>query len=305
MSGIISTGNFSQDLRPGIRMWHGAAYKRYDTKYDKMLDVQTAEDRNYEEDVMMSTLGLASIKTQGSPVKYDSANQLYTTRYTHIQYGLGFVITQEMMEDGTALKYGKIFAEATKQSMLRSREIIAAGVYINGFNSAYTMGDSGDGQALFSNGHPTPSGNFSNVPVTPATMSEAALEQAIIDVSLFKDNRGQIISVVPDKLIVPVALQFQTHRVLNSVLQNNTAGNAINAIRDMGMFPGGVVVNPYLSSTSNYFIKTDQKGLNFFNRKDITMSDDNEFDTENMKFKSLMRFSQGWSDPRAVYGINS
>lgn len=299
----ISTGLFPQDLRPGIRMWFGAAYKLYDTKYDKILDVKVPDDRAYEEDVMMSNLGLAQLKTQGAPVTYDSGNQLFTTRYPHIQYGLGFVITEEMLEDGIALKMGKIFAESMKQSMLRSREIIASNVYVNGFSSTALM-DGGDGVALFSSAHPTAAANFSNVPASAASLSEASLEQMVIDVMAYKDNRGQLIAVRPDKLIIPTALQFTAHRVLNSVLQNNTADNAINALRDMGMLPGGIVVDPYLTSSTNWFVKTDQDGLNFFNRKDITMSDDNEFDTNNGKFKALMRLSVGWSDPRAGYGVN-
>ena len=304
MSGIISTGSFPQDLRPGIRMWFGSAYRLYDTKYDKILDVKVPDDRAYEEDVTMSTFGLAQVKSQGAPVTYDTTNQLYTTRYDHIQYGLGFVITQEMMDDGIALKLGEVFSKAMKQSMLRSREIISANVYVNGFSSSYLM-NGGDGVALFSNAHPSQAGNLTNVPASPASLSEAALEQMVIDVQAFKDNRGQLIMTKPDKLIVPTALQFTAARILDSVLQSNTANNNINALRDLGMLPGGVVVNPYLSSASNWFVKTDEEGLNFFNRKDITLSDDNEFDTENGKFKALMRLSVGWSDWRAGYGVNA
>jgi hypothetical protein len=301
---IITTGLFPEDLRPGIRMWFGSAYKIYDTKYDQIFDVKVPEDRAYEEDVMMSSLGLATVKTQGAPVTYDNGNQLYATRYTHIQYGTGFVITEEMLEDGIALKMGKEFAENAKLSMLRTREIICANVLVNSFNSAYQM-DGGDGVQLFSNAHPTPAGNFSNVPVTAASLSEASMEQACIDVGNYTDQRGILIAVRPDKLVIPLALQFTAHRILNSVLKNDTADNAINAMRDMGLFPGGVVVNPYLTSTTNWFVKTDQPGLNYFNRKDITMSDDNEFDTNNMKAKFLMRLSVGWSDPRSCYGVNA
>jgi hypothetical protein len=300
----ISTGNFPQDLRPGIRMWFGSAYKMYDSKYDKILDVKTPDDRAYEEDVTMSTLGLAQIKTQGASVQYDAANQLFTTRYSHIQYGLGFVITEEMLEDGIALKMGKTFSEAMKLSMLRSREIIASNVYVNGFTSGIQM-DGGDGVCLFSNAHPIVGANQSNVPTSAASLSEAGLEQAVIDIMNLKDNRGQIISVTPDKLIIPIALQFTAHRILNSVLRPTSADNDINALRDLGMLPGGIVVNPYLTSTTNWFVKTNQPGLNYFNRKDITMSDDNEFDTNNGKFKSLMRLSVGWSDFRAGYGVNA
>jgi hypothetical protein len=301
---IITTGSFPQDLRPGIRMWFGSAYKIYDTKYDKVLDIRVPDDRAYEEDVTMSTLGLAQVKTQGAPVTYDEGNQMYSTRYTHVQYGTGFVITEEMMEDGIALKMGKVFSEAMKLSMLRSREIVAANVYVNGFTSSAVM-DGGDGVQLFSSAHPTQGGNQTNVPASAASLSEAALEQAVIDIMQYKDNRGQIIMVRPDKLIIPIALQFTAHRILASVLKNDSADNAINALRDLGMLPGGVVVNPYLTSTTNWFVKTDQPGLNFFNRKDISMSEDNEFDTNNGKFKALMRLSVGWSDWRAGYGVNS
>lgn len=197
-----------------------------------------------------------------------------------------------MLEDGVALKMGKIFAESMKQSMLRSREIIAAGVYINAFTSTVKM-DGGDGVQLASASHPTSGVNFSNVPSTAGSLSEATLEQMVIDVMNYTDNRGQLIAVRPDKLIIPIALQFTAQRVLNSVLRAGTADNDINAIRDMGMLPGGVLVNPYLTSTTNWFVKTDQEGLNFFNRKDITMSDDNEFDTNNGKFKALMHLSVG------------
>ena len=300
----MSTGSFPQDLRPGIRMWFGAAYKLYDTKYDKILDVKIPDDRAYEEDVMLSNLGLAQVKTQGAPVTYDSGNQLFSTRYPHIQYGLGFVITQEMMEDGVALKSAKIFSESLKLSMLRTREIIAANVYNNAFSSTVLM-DGGDGVSLGNSAHPTPGGNFSNVPSVAASLSEAALEQMVIDVMAYKDNRGQLIMVRPDTLVISPSLQFTAHRMLNSILRPSTADNDINAIKDMGILPGGIVVDPYLTSTTNWHVRTDQPGLNLFNRKDISLSEDNEFDTNNMKTKGIMRLSVGWSDPRAGYFVNA
>jgi hypothetical protein len=301
---VINTGSFSQDLRPGIRMWFGNAYKIYDTKYDKILDVKVPDDRAYEEDVMMDNLGLAQTKTQGAPVQYDSANQMFSTRYDHIQYSLGFQITEEMVEDGVALKTAQIFTESLKLGMLRSREIICANIYSNAFNSANLM-DGGDGVSLGNTAHPTPAGNFSNVPSSIASLSEASLEQMVIDVQNYKDNRGIIVAIKPDKLIIPIALQFTAHRILKSVLRSSSADNDINALRDMGMLPGGVIVDPYLTSTTNWYVKTDQPGLTMFNRKDITLSEDNDFDTNNMKVKGLMRLSAGWSDPRAGYFVNS
>lgn len=301
---IMSTGSFPQDLRPGIRMWFGAAYKNYDTKYDKILDVKIPEDRAYEEDVMMSNLGLALVKPQGASVQYDNGQQMYSTRYDHIQYGLGFIITQEMMDDGIALKSAKIFSESLKDSLLRTREIIAANVYNNAFNTAIQM-DGGDNQCLGSNAHPTPAGNFSNVPVTAASLSEASLEQAHIDVQNYLDNRGQRIMVQADRLIIGIPLQFTATRILKNVNRPATADRDINAQVEMGLLKGGIVVDPFLTSTTNWHLKTDQSGLNLFNRKDISLSEDGEFDTENMKTKGLMRLSVGWSDPRAGYFVNA
>ncbi len=300
----MSTGSFPQDLRPGIRMWFGDAYKAYDTKYDKILDVKIPEARNYEEDVMMGALGLPVLKTQGAAVEFDQGNQMFSTRMTHLQYGLGFIITEEMSEDGIALKTGKLFAENLKLNMLRGREIFAHNIYINLFSSTLQDGmEGGDGVAPAASNHPTLAANFSNVPSSAAALSEASIEQAVIDIQQFTDNRGIIIAVRPAKLIVPLNLQFTAERILKSPLQSASANNSINAVRNMGMIPE-IVVSPYLTSTTNWFVKTDQPGLVFYNRKDITLSDDNDFDTENMKTKGLMRMSAGVSDPRAIYGVN-
>lgn len=300
--GTMSTGTFPQDLRPGIRMWFGMAYENYETEYDKILDVKIPDDRAYEEDVMASGLALTPVKTQGAPVIYDSGNQLYSTRYPHVTYGLGFSITQEMLEDGIALKKAELFTRSLKQSMLRTREIIAASVYTGAF-SAPTTTEGGDLVAICSSAHPTPAGNQSNVPVTPASLSEAAIEQAAIDIAGYKDNRGVIIKVLPKTLVIPKELAFTAKRILASPLRSGTNDNDINALRDMGIIDN-VVVDHYLTSTSNWFVRTDQEGLNFFNRKDMELSDDNEFDTNNAKFKGIMRFSVGCSDWRSVYGVN-
>lgn len=300
----INTGNFPQDLRPGIRMWFGNAYKNFETKYDKLLDVKVPDDRAYEEDVTMSNLGLAVVKTQGAPVVYDSANQMYTTRYTHVQYGLGFSITQEMMEDGIALKMGQVFSESLKDGMLRGREIAVHSLYNNAFNN--TLMDGGDGVGLGSSAHPTAGGNQSNVPLTPGTLAESTIEQAVIDLAAYKDNRGILISVNAEKLIIHPNNMFTARRILGSVLRSGSADNDINALKDMGVLSSdNVIVSPYLTSTTNWHVRTSVPGLNFFNRKDITLSDDNEFDTENAKFKGLMRFSYGWSDWRSYYGVNA
>jgi len=288
-------------------MWFGARYKIYDSKYDKILDVKIPEDRAYEEDVMISGVNVAVLKPQGAAVSYDAGNQLHSTRYVHLQYGNGFIITEEMLEDGIALKMGKLYAESLKDGMIRAREIFAANVYINGFTASYagTGLEGTDTAAMCSSSHPSPAGNLSNVPTTAGSLSEATLEQAIIDIQNFKDNRGQLIACIPDKLIIPLNLQFTAERILKSPLRAGTADNDINAINNMGHFPGGIIVDPYLTSTTNWFVRTNLPGLKFMNRKDIQLSDDNDFDTNNMKVKGLMRISAGYSDWRAVYGVNA
>lgn len=304
MVSIINTGSAPQNLRPGIHEFFGTAYEMYATEYDKLFDIKVAEKKAYEEDVTISGLGLATVKPQGSAVEYDSGNQLFSTRYTHVQYGSGFQITEEAMDDGVAIKLAEVFAKSLKLSMLRTRETVSAGTYVNAFSSSFQM-DGGDGVQLCSNAHPTVAGNQSNVPATIGALSEATIEQGIIDIQAYVDNRGQKIMVIPRSLIVPPALQFTAERILASPLRSGTNDNDINALRSLGMIPDGVHVNHYLTSTSNWFLRTNQDGLQFFNRKDITLSDDNVFDSENMKFKGLMRFSVGWSDFRAIYGVNA
>lgn len=300
---LISTGSFPQALRPGIRQWFGDAYNMFETKYDKMFDVKIPDDRAYEEDALMTGMGFAPVKPQGSPVEYDASQQNFSVRYTHVTYGLGFVITMEMLEDGLALKDAKRFSEMLKYSLLRTREVVGANVFNNAFTSGYVM-DGGDGVILASSAHPTRAGNQSNVPVTPADLSEAALEQAIIDITNFTDDRGLRIMVQPEKLIIPVSLQFTAERILKSQLRSASADNDINAVKNMGLI-NDVLVNPYLTSQSAWFVKTDvPDGMIFFNRKDMEIDSDNDFDTENAKFKGIMRFSQGWSDFRGLYCVN-
>lgn len=306
---LITTGDFAQNLRPGINTWAGLTYESFPTLYDKMFDVEEGEARAYQEDVMSSTLGLALVKPQGSPISYDKGEQAWSVRYTHVMYALGFIITLEAIEDGTGIKLAEVHTKALTESMLKTRETICANVLNNAFTAGNTMADfgtglGGDGVILASSAHPTRSGNQSNVPVTPADLSEAALEQAIIDITNFVNDRGLRIMAVPKKIIVPNALQFTIDRILKSPLRSGTADNDINALREKGVFSDGIVMNPYLSSSTAYFIKTDIKGLKFINRKDIMVSDDNDFDTTNAKFKGIMRFAQGWTDWRSIYCVN-
>lgn len=298
----MTSGSFPQDLRPGIRDRFGNAYKLKPTIYDRILEVRQAEDRAYEEDVVSSYLGLPQVKTQGAPVAYDDGKQLYSVRYPHVVYALGFSITREMNDDLVAVKYGLEFAESLKQNMMRAREIQAANVYANGF-SASTTTEGGDGVAWFSASHPTPAGNQSNVPSVAATLAESSLEQAHIDIGSMKNNRGGLIAVQAQKLVIPLNLQFTATRICKNQDRPATTDRDINAMVEMGMAPE-IVVDNYLSSATNWYIRTDQKGCYFNNRDDIQLTDDNEFDTENMKFKGRMRFSVGVTDWRSGYGVN-
>lgn len=301
---LLTTSTIPENLRPGIRAWFGAYMNTYETIYDKIFDVKVPDARAYEEDVTLSALGLPKVKTQGADVSYDAGQQLYVTRYEHVQYGLGFVITEEAIEDGVALKLAQTFAENLKLNMLRGREIFTEAVLDNAFASVYMQG--GDGVCLGSSAHPTAAANFSNVPTSPATLSEASLEQAVIDISLFTDNRGLLLHCRPEKIQIHPNNMFTAQRILASTLRSNTTANDVNAIKDMGILSADkVVVQPYQTSTTNWFVRTDQPGLIMFNRKDITLSEDNAFDSNNLKTKGLMRMSAGWSDPRAIYCVNS
>ena len=298
---ILNTGSFPQDLRPGIRVWFGDAHKDYATEYDKIFEI-VSSDGQYEEDAMVSGFGMAVVKPEGSAVSYDTAKQMYAPRYRNITYGLGFVITQEMMEDGLAMKNGKRFSQALKRSLLRSREVVSANVLNNAFSSTVTMVNS-DGVNLVASTHPTRNGNQSNIIATAADISEAALETLLINIGDAVDDRGLKIMLQGRKLIIPSLQQFNVERILKSNLRVDSANNDVNAVKSMGMLPEGYMVNHYLTDNDAWFIKTDcPDGLKFQNRKDMVIDSDNDHDTNNARFKALMRFAVGWSDFRGVYG---
>lgn len=304
---IMSSNTFPQDLRPGVHMWYGTSHENYPAVYDRILDVQEAGKAGtlaYEEDVMISGLGLPQVRPEGSPSDYDVGKQLYSTRYVHVEYSKGFAITRIMMQDGIALKNGELFAKDLKQNMLKARDIVATNVYVGGF-SPPTSTQGGDGVAWFSASHVTPAGNQSNVPTLAATLSESSLEQMHLDVGQYKNKRGTLIYARAQKLIIPQTLQFTAARILKNTDRPGTADRDINAQVVLGMQPE-VVVNPYLdsSSTSHWYVGTDQRGRCFYNREDMTLSNDSEFDTDNMKFKGTMRFSCGQSDFLCGYGVN-
>jgi len=300
--GVINTGSFAKALWPGINKWFGDSYKEWPEEYKALFDIETSK-KAFEEEVGISGFGLPSVKAEGEGIIYDEARQSFITRYQHKVYALGFVVTREAIEDNqydlTIL--GKKDAKALAFSMRQGMEILAANVYNRAFNTNYTFGD---GKAICVSDHPTfVGGSFSNVPVVAADLSEAALEQAAIDIAGFKNDRGLAISIMPDKLIIPKELMFEAERILKSTLQNDTTNNAINALKTTGIFKGGVTVNHYLTDTDAWFIRTNcPNAMTMFEREAISFSQDNDFDTKNAKAAAYERYSVGWSDWRGVFG---
>lgn len=297
----ITTGSFPKALWPGINKWYGEAYNEWSSEYPELFDEESSS-KAYEEDVGVSGFGLAGLKPEGQPIGYDTAQQGFITRYMHRTYALGFIITEEAMEDAqyNISVLGKKDAKALAFSMRQTKEILAALVYDRAATSGYT---GGDGVVLGSASHPlVGGGTFSNIPAVAADLSEAALEQACIDIAGFVNDRGLKIAIMPKKLIIPKELMFEAERILKSTLQNDTANNAVNALRSTGMFKNGVTVNHYLTDPDAWFIRTNcPDGMKYMNRRATKFAPDNDFDTGNAKFKASFRCSFGWTDPRGIY----
>lgn len=294
---VITSSSFSKALWPGVNAWYGKAYNDYQTEWDKLFDKNTSS-KAFEEDVSLSSLGLAAVKSEGASISYDSERQGFTTRYQHVVYALGFIITREMYEDDQYDIVGKKKANALARSMRQTKEIVAANVYNRAVTSGYT---GGDGVVLLSASHVNAAGGtYSNI--QSADLSEAALEQAFIDIEGFTDDRGLTIACKPKSLIIPRQLRFEAHRILKSDGRVDTADNTANALKDAGLFTN-IVVNHYLTDADAWFIRTDvPDGMKYFERRGDQFEMDNDFDTENAKFKATGRYSFGWSDPRGIYG---
>lgn len=295
----IAQGNFTKALWPGVNAWYGKKYDEFEPQYPKLFEKHSSR-RAWEEDVGTSGFGLASVKPEGGNITYDNATQGFTTRYTHVNYALGFVITEEMVEDDLYDVIGKARAEALAFSMRATKETIGANVYNRAFNSSYT---GGDGKEMCATDHPNVAGGtWSNELATAANLSEAALEQAVIDIMGFTNDRGLKIQVKPQTLIVPKELMFEARRILAAEKRVGTADNDPNVLKSMGYFKD-VVVSQYLTSTTAWFIRTNTpNGLKYFERKPDSFAADNDFDTSNAKFKAQGRYTFGWTDPRGVYG---
>lgn len=296
---IINSGSFSKALWPGVNAWYGKAYDEYETEYDKLFDKFTSQ-KAFEEDVGISSFGLAVNKPEGAGISYDSERQAFTTRYQHAVFALGFVITREMMEDDQYDVVGQRKAQGMAFSMRQTKEVIGANVYNRGFNSSYT---GGDGKELISNAHVNiKGGTWSNTLSTAADLSEAALEQAAIDIAGFTNDAGLLIAVRPDSLIIPRQLMFEAKRILGSDGRVGTDNNDLNAVKAMGLIPN-VQVNHFLTDPDAWFIRTNiPHGMKYFERRADQFDMDNDWDTENAKFKATARYSFGWTDARGLYG---
>jgi len=297
---IINRASFSKALWPGVNAWYGEKYAEFPVEYTGLFDTQSSS-KAFEEDVGTTGLGLAAVKGEGDAVTYDDMQQGFLTRYQHVTYGLGFIITEEMIEDDQYMIVANKKAQALAFSMRQTKEIVGANVYNRAFNASYL---GGDGLELCSLLHPNVSGGtWANEAAVACDISEAALEQALIDMSKWTNDRGLKIAVMPQKLIIPVDLQFDVERILMSPLQSGNSNNDINALKSSGKFPGGVVVNHYLTDTDAWFIRTNvSDGMKHLERRADNFSEDNDFDTNNLKYKATARYSFGWTDPRGLYG---
>ena len=296
----INRAQLVKELEPGLNALFGLEYNRYENEHEEIFDTETSE-RAFEEEVMLSGFGEAPVKGEGASVSYDYAQETFTSRYSHETVALAFSLTEEAIEDNLYDTLSSRYTRALARSMSQTKQIKAANVLNNGFNSSFP---GGDGKELFATDHPTlTGGDQSNEPSTAADLNETSLENAMIDISQFKDERGLKVNVQARKLIVPPQLQFVADRLLNTPNRVATSDNDINALRNMGMLPEGYTVNHYLTDTDAFFIKTDSpNGLKHFVRSPIKTGMEGDFETGNVRYKARERYSFGWSDWRGIFG---
>ena len=296
----ISRAQLAKELEPGLNALFGLEYARYDDESSEIYDTESSE-RAFEEEVMLSGFGSAPVKQEGSAITFDDAQEAYTARYTHETIALAFSITEEAIEDNLYDRLASRYTKALARSMANTKQVKGAATLNNAFDNTFT---GGDGKELCATDHPlVNNGSLRNEPSTDADLNETSLENALIDIAAFVDERGLKVSVRGQKLIIPPALQFVADRLLESTLRPGSADNDINAMRNMGMLPQGYTVNHYLTDTDAFFIKTDApRGFVHFERMPMSTKMEGDFDTGNVRFKARERYSYGYSDPRCVYG---
>jgi hypothetical protein len=296
----ITRGQLLKELEPGLNALFGLEYDRYDNEHAEIFDTESS-DRAFEEEVMLSAFGQAPVKDEGSAIAYDSANEAWTARYTHETIALAFAITEEAVEDNLYDRLSSRYTKALARSMANTKQVKAAAILNNAFNNAYV---GGDGKELCATDHPTVGGgNLRNELAVAADLNETSLEQSLIDIAAFIDERGLKIALQGRKLIVPPELQFVAERLMVSNLRVGTADNDVNAIKSMGVLPQGYVVNHFLTDPDAFFIKTDSpNGMKHFVRSPVSTKMEGDFETGNVRYKARERYSFGWSDPRAIFG---
>ena len=295
----ISRAQLLKELLPGLNALYGLEYEKYENEHSEIYETETS-DRSFEEEVKLSGFGAAPVKAEGASISYDNAQEHYTARYNHETVAMGFSITEEAMEDNLYDSLSARYTKALARAMAYTKQTKAAALLNTGFSSF----NSGDGVTLFATTHPTVGGGTNaNKLAVNADLNETSLEQAVIDIAAFTDERGLLIAARPRKLIVPPALMFVATRLLQTELRTGTADNDTNALRSNGSIPEGYRVNHYLTDTDAFFITTDiPNGMKHFVRTPMATAMDGDFDTGNVRYKARERYSFGVSDPLGMFG---
>ena len=303
----ISRAQLLKELLPGLNALFGMEYARYGEEHKEIYETEKSE-RSFEEETKLAGFSAAPVKNEGSAIAYDNAQEAFTARYTHETIALGFSITEEAVEDNLYDSLSARYTKALARAMAYTKQVKAAAVINNGFNGSYL---GGDGVTLFGNnssstrvGHPLVGGGVNyNSPTTGVDLNETALENAVIQIAAWTDERGLLIAAKPRKMVIPPALMFVAKRLLDTELRVQTADNDINALKQMGAIPEGYTVNHFLTDPNGWYLTTDvPNGMKHFERMPLANSMDGDFDTGNVRYKARERYSFGWSDPLGMWG---
>ena len=296
---VITSGNHPKALWPGINAWWGRKYDEHKTEFTDLFDMEDSS-QSYEEDVQVKGFGLAPVKPEGAGISFDAEVQGFTKRYTNVAYALGYIVTYEELQDGLYETVSKRRSEALAFSMRQTKENVGANVYNRAFNSSFAGGDA---KELLATDHPSSAGDWSNELATAADLSEASLEDLIIQVAGATNDKGLKVSLMPRCIVVPRQLWFEANRILKSTLQNDSANNAINVLKATNVLPEGIKLNHYLTDADAWFIRTNApNGMKCFNREAVSFTQDNDFGTKNALAACYERYVFGWTDPRSLYG---
>jgi len=295
----INRAQLAKELEPGLNALFGMEYNRYDQEHTEIFEKETSE-RAFEEEVMLVGFGNAPVKAEGQGVQYDDASEAWTARYTHETIALAFALTEEAVEDNQYDKIAARYTKAMARSMAYTKNVKGARI----LNRAFATDLGGDGLPLLDTAHTLQSGGtWANEPTTASDLNETSLENAIIDISLFTDERGLTVALQGRKLIVPPQLQFTVDRLLNTDGRVETANNDLNSIKNQNVVPEGFTINHFLTDNDAWFLKTDSpNAMKCFERTKLVTKMEGDFNTGNMRYKARERYVFGWSDPRGMYG---